>query len=133
MNRIMLKSKIHRATLTGADVDYEGSITLDSGLLESADMLPNEQVHVLNCNNGTRCVTYTIAAPRGSGRVVLNGPAARLGVPGDRVIVLSYCEIDDREAAQLTPRVVFVNERNQIRDGPMAEHCVAVARRRKGA
>ena len=119
MKRIMLKSKIHCATLTGADLDYEGSITLDSELLERADMLPNEQVHVLNCNNGSRCVTYTIAAPRGSGCVVLNGPAARLGAAGDRVIVLSYCTIDDREAGHARPKVLFVNENNQIRDEHM--------------
>ena len=87
----MLKSKIHRATLTGTKLDYEGSITFDENLLEKADILLGEQVHVLNINNGERFITYTIAAPRGSGTVFLNGPAARRGEVGDKIIILSYC------------------------------------------
>ena len=116
MKRIMLKSKIHRATLTGVELDYEGSITVDKSLLEKADILPNEQVHVLNCNNGSRCVTYAIPAPAGSGIILLNGPAARLGMPGDRVVVISYCEVEQSEAATLSPRLVFVDEKNRTVD-----------------
>ncbi len=112
MKRVMLKSKIHRATLTGVDLEYEGSVTVDLRLLEMADILPNEQVHVLNCNNGSRCITYAIAAPRDSGTVLLNGPAARLGMPGDPVIILSYAEVDNDEAAELTPKVVLVDGDN---------------------
>ena len=92
MNRTILKSKIHRATITGLDLDYEGSITIDEELLEKADILPGEQVHVLNINNGQRFVTYAIAGPRDSGTILLNGPAARLGTAGDKVIVISYCQ-----------------------------------------
>ena len=87
MQRFMLKSKTHRAALTGTDLNYEGSITIDENLLEKADILPGEQVHVLNINNGQRFVTYAISAPRGSGTVLLNGPAARLGTVGDKVII----------------------------------------------
>jgi aspartate 1-decarboxylase len=103
MKRSMLKSKIHRATLTGVDLNYEGSITIDKRLMELADILPGEEVHVLNCSNGSRCITYAIAAPPDSGTMLLNGPAARLGMPGDPVIVISYGEMDDREAAEFGP------------------------------
>jgi aspartate 1-decarboxylase len=113
MNRIMLKSKIHGATLTRTELDYEGSITVDQDLLEKADILPNEQVHVLNLNNGSRLVTYAIAAPQGSGAVVLNGPAARFGMAGDRIIILSYWELPDKEAAKWRPKVIFVNQDNR--------------------
>ena len=113
--RQMLKSKIHRATLTGTELDYEGSITIDQDLLSKADILPNEQVHVLNVNNGARFVTYAIAAPAGSGKVILNGAAARLGTPGDRLIVLSYCLVDEEEAKRSKPRLVFVDESNRPR------------------
>jgi aspartate 1-decarboxylase len=114
MKRFMLKSKIHRATVTGTELDYEGSITIDAGVLERADILPNEQVHVLNCNNGSRCITYAIAAPRDSGTVILNGPAARLGLAGDTVVVLSYCEVDNHEAVAITPRLILVDDRNHL-------------------
>ena len=90
MQRFMLKSKIHRATLTGTELDYEGSIAIDRKLIEAAGLLPGEQVHVLNLNNGARLVTYVIEAPAGSGTMMLNGPAARLGLPGDKVVVLCY-------------------------------------------
>lgn len=113
MNRIMLKSKIHGATLTQTELDYEGSITVDQALLEKANMLPNEQVHVLNLNNGSRLITYAIAGPRGSGYVVLNGPAARFGMRGDRVIILSYWELPDKEAGKWQPEVIFVNQDNR--------------------
>lgn len=115
MQRIMLKSKIHRATITATQLDYEGSITVDTNLLEQADILPNEQVHVLNLNNGNRLVTYTIPAPRGSGTVMLNGPAARLGEVGDQVIILSYSPCNDAQAQELKTKVVIVNENNQPR------------------
>ena len=89
MQRFMMKSKIHRATLTGTELSYEGSITVDQDLLDLADILPGEQVQVLNLNTGARLITYAISAPRGSGTVLLNGPAARLGVPGDLVEIIT--------------------------------------------
>lgn len=110
MKRYMLKSKLHRVRLTGTELDYEGSITIDRALLEAADMLPGEQVHVLNLSNGSRIVTYVIEAPAGSGTVLLNGPAARTGQVGDQVIVLSYCELEDEEARAHSPTVVLVDE-----------------------
>ncbi len=97
MKRFMLKSKIHGATLTGTELDYEGSIAIDKALLEKADILPGEQVHVLDKNNGSRLITYAIEAPRNSGTVLLNGPAARLGAVGDTVIIISYCCLDTQE------------------------------------
>lgn len=115
MQRFMLKSKIHRATLTGTELDYEGSIAIDSNLIQAADMLPGEQVHVLNVNSGSRLITYIIEAEPGSGTVMLNGPAARLGMPGDQVVILSYCGVPDAEARKLVPRVVFVDEKNNVR------------------
>ncbi len=114
MQRFMLRSKIHRATLTGADLDYEGSIAIDRLLLDAADMLPGEQVHVLNVNNGARLVTYIIEAPAGSGTVLLNGPAARLGLPGDKVIVLAYGAFDETEARALRPKVIHVDAENRM-------------------
>jgi len=114
MKRTMLKSKIHRARLTETRLDYEGSITIDGGLLKAADMLPGEQVHVLNTANGSRIVTYAIEAPGGSGAVVLNGPAARMGMVGDEVIVLAYGTFDDDDADCWRPRVILVDEENRI-------------------
>ena len=115
MKRYMLKSKLHRVRLTGTELDYEGSITIDRALLEAADMQPGEQVHVLNLSNGSRIVTYVIEAPAGSGTVLLNGPAARTGQVGDQVIVLSYCELEDAEARGHSPSVVLVDEDNKPR------------------
>jgi aspartate 1-decarboxylase len=115
VQRFMLKSKIHRATLTGTDLDYEGSITLDRNLLDAAEILPGEQVHVLNLSNAHRLVTYAIEAPAGSGTVLLNGPAARLAVPGDRVIIITYCAVSDEEARVWKPNVVLVDEKNRVR------------------
>ena len=112
----MLKSKIHRATLTGTDPDYEGSITIDRNLLEKADILPGEQVHVLNINNGERLVTYAISAPRGSGTVLLNGPATRLGAVGDKVIVISYCQVPAEQAKGLQSQIVLVDEKNRLKE-----------------
>ena len=110
----MLKSKIHRARLTGTELEYEGSITIDAALMHAADMLPGEQVHVLNMANGSRIVTYVIEAPAGSGTFMLNGPAARMGMVGDEVIVLAYGEFDDDEARRWRPRVIFVDDQNRI-------------------
>ena len=114
MQRFMLRSKIHRATLTGTDLDYEGSIAIDRSLMDAADILPGEQVHVLNLHNGERLITYAIVAPAGSGTMLLNGPAARLGAPGDIVIVLTYCSVSDDEARKLKPTVVRVDAKNRI-------------------
>jgi aspartate 1-decarboxylase len=114
VQRLMLRSKIHRATLTGTDLEYEGSIAIDRSLMQAADMLPGEQVHVLNLNNGQRLITYAIEAPAGSGTMLLNGPAARLGMPGDIVVVLSYCLASDEEARKLKPIVVLVDAKNRI-------------------
>jgi aspartate 1-decarboxylase len=116
MERFMLKSKIHKAALTGTELDYEGSITIDEDLLEKADILPNEQVHVLNMNNGQRFITYTIAAPRGSGIVLLNGPAARLGTIGDKVIIISYCQISADKAKDLKAKTVLVDDKNRPKE-----------------
>ncbi len=114
MQRFMLKSKIHRAKLTGTELDYEGSIAIDRNLLEAADLLPGEQVHVLNLSNTARLVTYVIEAEAGSGTVMLNGAAARLGVPGDLLIILSYCALPDAEARRLAPKIVKVDEKNRV-------------------
>jgi len=116
MQRIMLKSKIHRAMLTATELDYIGSITLDADLLEQADILPGEQVHVLNINSGDRFITYAIAAEKKSGAVILNGAAARLGQIGDPLIILSYAGVDDRDSRGHTSRVVFVDQRNRVQE-----------------
>jgi aspartate 1-decarboxylase len=109
----MLKSKIHRATVTGTELNYEGSITLDEALLDKARILSGEQVHVLNVNNGSRLVTYAITAPRGSGTVLLNGPAARLGTVGDQVVILTYCHVTGDKARKHKPVVILVDEKNR--------------------
>ncbi|HEV8128129.1 MAG TPA: aspartate 1-decarboxylase [Candidatus Eisenbacteria bacterium] len=107
------KSKIHRATVTEANLNYEGSVTLDADLMEAANILPNEQVQVLNVNNGERFDTYAIRGPRGSGMVCLNGPAARLAQVGDMVIILTYAWMEREELERHTPKVVLVDERNR--------------------
>ena len=111
----MLKSKIHRATLTGTELNYEGSIAVDRVLLDKAGILPGEQVQVLNVNNGSRLVTYAIAAPRHSRTVLLNGPAARLGTVGDPVVILTYCHVTEEEARKHKPVVVLVDGKNRLR------------------
>ena len=110
----MLKSKVHRATVTGSDLHYNGSITMDPELLEAADVLEHELVHVLDLDNGARFETYAITGDRGSGDVVINGAAARLVHTGDRVIVLSYAGYDEEELSEHRPRVVHVDEGNRI-------------------
>jgi len=114
MQRIMLKSKIHRATLTATDLYYEGSISIDSKLLRAADILPGEQVHVLNLNNGSRLITYAIEGPEDSGTMLLNGPAARAGMVGDMIVVLTYANIDEKELANFKPTILKVDEKNRI-------------------
>ncbi|MGI8438941.1 MAG: aspartate 1-decarboxylase [Thermoleophilaceae bacterium] len=114
MRRTMLKSKVHRATVTGSDLHYVGSITLDPDLLEAADILEHEQVHVLDVDNGARFETYAIAGERGSGEVCVNGAAARLVHHGDTVIVVSYAEYTTDELALYEPRVVHVDADNAI-------------------
>ncbi len=108
MQRVMLKSKIHRATITGSDLHYVGSITIDPVLLEAADILEHEQVHVLDIDNGARFETYTIAGGRDSGTMQINGAAARLVHTGDTIIVISYAHYDAQELARYEPRVVHV-------------------------
>jgi aspartate 1-decarboxylase len=116
VRRTMLKSKVHRATVTGSDLHYVGSITMDPDLLEAADILGHELVHVLDIDNGNRFETYTIAGERGSGEVTINGAAARLVHEGDKVIVVSYAEYDEAELEAHEPRVVHVDGRNRIAD-----------------
>ena len=114
MFRTLVKSKIHRATVTQADLHYVGSITIDQELLEAADLLPGELVHVLDVTNGARLETYVIEGPRGSGIIGINGAAARLVHTGDLVIIIAYGSVTDEEARSLKPRVIFVDETNQI-------------------
>jgi len=111
----MLKSKIHRARITGAELDYEGSIAIDKGLLKAADIYPHEQVQVLNLNTGKRFVTYAIEAPEGSGEICLNGPAARLGQTDDLVIIITYCHLEPAKAGDHRPIIIKVDGKNQPR------------------
>jgi aspartate 1-decarboxylase len=114
MNRTMLKSKIHRARVTGADLHYVGSVTVDRDLLEAADILEHELVHVLDVDNGARLETYTIAGPRGSGELTINGAAARLVHTGDTVILVSYGDYSEAELESYEPAVVHVGAGNAI-------------------
>src|SRR5690349_3625841 len=114
MQRTMLKSKIHRATVTDSDLHYVGSITIDPDLLEAADILEHELVHVLDVDNGARFETYTIAGERGSGEMKVNGAAARLVHTGDTIIVVSYASYDERELESYEPTVVHVNSNNEV-------------------
>ena len=109
-----MKSKIHRATITSADLHYEGSLTVDEDLLDAADLAEFEEIQVVNVNNGARFITYVIPGPRGSGVLQLNGAAARLGLPGDLVILIAYGAFDEQETARFKPRLVFVDEHNRI-------------------
>src|SRR4051794_25993905 len=114
MFRTMLKSKIHRATVTQADLHYVGSVTVDEDLIDAADLLPGEQVAIVDVTNGARLETYVIAGPRGSGVIGINGAAARLVHEGDLVILISYCTVTDAESRALRPKVVFVDAGNRI-------------------
>lgn len=109
----MCKSKIHRCVLTGADLNYEGSITVDRDLLDAADIREFERVQVVNINNGSRLETYTIDGERGSGSIQLNGAAARLGAVGDHIIIISYAEYEEAELEDFEPKIVFVDEHNR--------------------
>ena len=115
MRLVAFKSKIHRATITEADLNYEGSITIDADLTDAADILPHEQVQILNLNNGERFDTYAIRGPRGSGIVCLNGPAARRAHVGDIVIIITYAEMEREELLRHVPTIVMVDEKNRIR------------------
>ena len=116
MLRSMLKSKIHRATVTEANLQYEGSITLDADLLQAADLLPGEKVHVVNLNNGSRLETYCVEGPRGSGTVCMNGAAARWAQVGDRIIIISYALLEEEQARRHRPQIIFVDQENRVRE-----------------
>jgi aspartate 1-decarboxylase len=115
MKRVMCKSKIHRATVTDANLEYEGSITVDGTLLDAADIMEYEQVHVVNVNNGARFETYAMRGAEGSGDIVINGAAARLAQPGDTIIVFSYGSFEAEELESFQPTFVFVDENNRIK------------------
>ena len=124
MLRTMCKGKIHRATVTQANLNYVGSITIDQDLLDAAGIYPYEKVQIVNINNGARLETYTIAGARGSGVICLNGAAARLTSEGDLVIIISYADFTDEEIRTLTPHIVFVDENNRLtekKDVPLYE------------
>jgi len=112
--RVMLKGKIHRAHVTEVDINYEGSITIDRRLMAEADILPYEQVQVLNINNGARFETYAIEAEADSGEIGIRGAAARLAAVGDIVIILAYCQLEEAEARNFAPKLVYVDEKNAI-------------------
>lgn len=114
MRRVLCKSKIHRATVTQAELFYEGSLTLDTALMDAADMIAYEKIQVVNLNNGQRLETYLIPGKRNSGIVCLNGPAARHGAVGDEVIIITYSSFDEEEIKNFKPRVVFVDKKNRI-------------------
>ncbi|WP_018654651.1 aspartate 1-decarboxylase [Actinomadura flavalba] len=114
MFRTMFKSKIHRATVTQADLHYVGSLTIDQDLMDAADLLPGEQVHIVDIDNGARLETYLIAGERGSGVIGINGAAARLVAPGDLVIIISYAQMSDADARSFEPNVVHVDRSNRI-------------------
>ncbi|MCY1036841.1 aspartate 1-decarboxylase [Corallococcus sp. BB11-1] len=128
MRRILFKSKIHRATVTQADLDYEGSVTIDRDLLQAADILPFEKVAVWNVTRGTRLETYALEGPSGSGVICINGAAAHLNQPGDLVILATFAEVEEAELAQWKPTVVFVDEKNRVVPG-ITEEIPGPARR----
>ena len=112
----MCYSKIGHATVTDANLHYEGSITIDETLMKAADLIVGQKVHVLNLNNGERFETYVIKGKAGSGSICLNGPAARLGVIGDKVVILSYVLVDRKEAQTIKTKVIYVNEHNKVKN-----------------
>ena len=115
MNRIMLKSKIHNATVTESNIDYEGSLSLDEDLMQKADMVPNEQIHVYNISNGERFITYLIKAEKDSGIIGVNGAAARKAKAGDKIIIATYVSIDENEIDFFNPTVLIMDEGNKIK------------------
>jgi len=121
MHRTMMKSKLHRATVTGADLHYQGSVAVDRDLLEAADILPWERVEIYNITNGERLATYAIPAPRGSGEVMINGAAAHKAGKGDLVILVSYADYSDEEARRHRPRVLLMDEANRVMEEVAAD------------
>ena len=113
MMRVMLRAKLHRMTVTETNINYEGSITIDKSLIRAADILPGERVQVVNINNGARFETYVIEG--GSGIVCLNGAAARLAAPGDKVIVIAYAMVEEADAQKFKPKIILVDERNKMK------------------
>jgi len=122
MLRIMYKSKIHNATVTDANLNYMGSITIDSDLLKAADMFPGEKVQIVNLHNGTRVETYVIDGDPGSGIICMNGAAARWAQKGDHVIIISYCILESKEAFTFKPKVVYINDKNEVKDSDPKIH-----------
>jgi len=118
MQRFMLKSKLHRATVTDADLHYEGSISIDEQLMAAADLLPYEKVAIYDVSNGERFETYVIPGPRDSGTICLNGAAARKVARGDLIIIASYVMVDDAAAANWAPKCIFLDEKNRIKERP---------------
>ena len=121
----LLKGKIHRATVTGADLNYEGSIEIDSSLMEAAGIVPFEQVDIWNLTNGERFSTYALAAPKGSGTIGLNGAAARKVQVGDEIIIAAFASMSEKQAARWKPLVVFVDQRNRLKVGAALAHGLA--------
>lgn len=115
MFRIIYKSKIHNATVTDANLNYTGSITVDSVLLKAADIFPGERVQIVNLNNGARVETYVMEGAAKSGTICMNGAAARWAQPGDKVIIISYCLLESKEASTYTAKVIFLDEKNRIK------------------
>ena len=122
MLRIMYKSKIHNATVTDANLNYTGSITIDSSLLKAADIFPGEKVQIVNLNNGTRVETYVIEGEPESGTICMNGAAARWAQRGDRVIIISYCILESKEATTFKPKAVYLNDKNEVKDSDPKIH-----------
>jgi aspartate 1-decarboxylase len=121
LSRSLFKSKIHRATVTHADVEYEGSVTIDADLLDAADILPHEEVHIWNVTRGSRLTTYALEGDRGSGVICINGAAAHLNQPGDLVIIATFAQISERSAREHRPTVVLVDENNRIKVAKLQE------------
>jgi len=135
MRRTLLKSKIHRITITGADLHYEGSLTLDESIMEAANLVPFERVEVFNINNGHRFSTYVIPGVRYSGECILNGAAARLGHSGDLIIIVSYADVEDKELDKFKVNLVYIDEENSIKEhkvaGIFSEEAKEIAMRNK--
>lgn len=123
MRRTMMKSKLHRARVTDANLHYEGSLTIDAQLMELGDILPYEQVRVYNVSTGARFETYAIEGSRGTGDICLNGAAARMGAPGDLIIIVTYADYEEEEAIRHTPRVVLLDERNKPKKPELVQSC----------
>ena len=125
MLRVMMKSKIHRATITQANLDYEGSLTIDAALMQAADILPDEMVHVYNVSNGERFETYAIEGAAASGVICLNGAAPRKGAPGDLIIITTYASYEGAELEQHQPKLVLVDRHNRLKNTSAAEKPLA--------